>query len=191
MIHHDHCWEGPLQLLKTEMSMCLDVFLCLCVRVCVCACVCGEGWTFAYLRAYPCSSLCVFVNAHIFNPPTPAEPTLLWLTAETCHHPARCPPSAPPEKAAPFYVVIGHVPHNSTRSTESGQFTERLLADCVIYIWRPTWIGDSDWWAAVLWAVLQFRLAGSVKPREKVAIEVQQSWTAGCIIAAGSCYYQN
>lgn len=133
-------------------------YLCSCLRVCLSVCV----W-FIYVRAP--GFVCVYVCAcppctRSSSTSLQLSPTLLWLTSPTRLHTPHGPPRAPLEWQLPRAVPIGQNPRNSTRSTGSGQFSERLLVTRLIYIVIPTWSGGCDWTRVVLWARLQFRLAG-------------------------------
>lgn len=143
-------------------------FACACVRLC---------W-----------GLCVYVHAH-FNPPAPAKPTLFWLTGEPAL--TVLPASLAEAKATHCRALIGRDRRSSSRSTERGS-QERgywLTPQSTFETPRGSASVIGAW--PFLWAVLQFRLARSVKPREKVAIEIELSRTADCVTAAGSCCHQN
>lgn len=94
------------------------------------------------------------------------------MTAE-----ARLSPTAEPAlrasgMAATVDASIGQFPRSSSRSTDSGHFTALPLASRVIYMAIPTWSEASHWLRAVLVGWLCASVSwGSVKPREKVAIE--------------------
>lgn len=65
------------------------------------------------------------------------EPTLLWLTRETCPRSPQGPPPRASGTAAPCEAPIGPSPRSSSRSTGSRHFARRRLVRRVMYSGVP------------------------------------------------------